>query len=61
MAQNTSPRGNNTCLSIPSGLGTMLEKNMFFAPVTLVDPLLAPAAHGPGCPASPPSDPGKGV
>ena len=32
----------NTCLSIPSGPGTTLEKKIFFALGTLVDPLLAP-------------------
>ena len=46
----------NTCLSIPSGLGTSLEKIFFFAPGTLVDPPLAPTARWPGCPSAPPSD-----
>ena len=32
----------NTCLSIPSGLGTTLKKFVFFAPGTPVDPPLAP-------------------
>ena len=32
----------NTCLSIPSGLAITLEKMIFFAPGTLVDPSLAP-------------------
>ena len=36
-----SKRAKNTCLSIPSGLGTTLEKLIFFAPGTLVDPPLA--------------------
>ena len=31
-------------------------KNHFFAPGTLVDPPLAPAVRGPGCPPAPPSD-----
>ena len=51
-----SKRAKNTCLSIPSGLGTTLEKMIFFAPGTLVDPPLAPAVRGPGCPPAPPSD-----
>ena len=46
----------NTCLSIPSGLRTTLEKKNFFAPGTLVDPPLARAVRGPGCPPAPPSD-----
>ena len=60
MAQNVPPTGSkrpkNTCLSISSGLGTTLKKIIFFAPGTLVDPLLAPAVRGPGCPPAPPSD-----
>ena len=60
MAQNAPPRAQkrprNTCLSIPSGLGTTLEKMIFFGPGTLVDPLLAPTVRGPGCPPAPPSD-----
>ena len=51
-----SKQAKNTCLSIPSGLGTTLEKMIFFAPGTLVDPPLAPAVRGPGCPPAPPSD-----
>ena len=51
-----SKRPKNTCLSIPSGLGTTLEKMIFFAPGTLVDPPLAPAMRGPGCPPAAPSD-----
>ena len=39
----------NTCLSIPSGLGTTLEKMIFFARGTLLDPPLAPTVRGPGC------------
>ena len=46
----------NTCLSIPSGLGTTLEKIFFFAPGTLVDPPLALAGRGPSCPPAAPSD-----
>ena len=45
-----------TCLSIPCGLRTTLEKMIFFAPGTLVDPPLASAVRGPGCPLAPPSD-----
>ena len=46
----------NTCLSIPSGVETTLEKMIFFAPGTLVDPPLAPTVRGLGCPPAPPSD-----
>ena len=46
----------DTCLSIPSGLGRILERIIFFAPGTPVDPPLAPAVCGPSCPPSPPSD-----
>ena len=45
-----SIRAKNTCLSIPSGLGTNLEKMIFFAPGTPVDPPLAPTVRGPGYP-----------
>ena len=51
-----SKRPKNTSLSIPSGLGTTLEKCIFFAPGTLVDPPLARTVPGPGCPPAPPSD-----
>ena len=51
-----SKRAKNTCLSIPSGLGTTLEKMIFFALGTSVDPPVAPAVRGPGCPPAPPSD-----
>ena len=51
-----SKRAKNTCLSIPSGLGTTLEKTIFFAPGTMVDPPLAPTVRGPRCPPAPPSD-----
>ena len=46
----------NTCLSIPTGLGTILEKSIFFAPGTVVDPPLAPTVRRLGCPPAPPSD-----
>ena len=46
----------NTCLSIPSGLGTTLEKIIFFAPGTLVDPPLAPTVRGLAGPPAAPSD-----
>ena len=52
----SSKRAKNTCLSIPSGLGTTLEKMFFFAPGTLVDPSLAPTMRGLCCPPAPPSD-----
>ena len=55
-ATTGSKRAENTCLSIPSGLGTTLEKMFFFAPETLVDPPVAPAVRGPGCPPAVPSD-----
>ena len=55
-ATTGSKRPKNTCLSIPSGLGTTLEKTIFFARRTLVDPPLAPAVRGPGCPPAPPND-----
>ena len=51
-----SKQAKNTCLSIPSGPGTTLEKMIFFAPGTLVDRPSAPAVRGPGCPPAPPSD-----
>ena len=49
-APTGSKRAKNTCLSIRSGLGTTLEKMIFFAPGTLVDPPLAPAVRGAGLP-----------
>ena len=55
-ATTGSKRPKNTCLSIPSGLGTTLEKINFFATGTLVDPPLAPTVRGLGCPPAPPSD-----
>ena len=55
-ATTGSKRPKNTCLSIPSGLGTTLGKTIFFAPGTLVHPPLAPAVHRLGCPQAPPSD-----
>ena len=51
-----SKRPKNTCLSIPTCLGTTLEKTIFFAPGTLVDPPLALGGRAPGCPPAPPSD-----
>ena len=33
-----------------------MEKMIFFAPGTLVDPPLAPSVRQPGCPPAPPSD-----
>ena len=55
-ATTGSKRAKNACLSIPSGLGTTLEKMIFFDPGTLVDPPVAPSVRGPGCPPAPPSD-----
>ena len=55
-ATTGSKRPKNTCLSIPSGLGTTLEKIIFFALGTLVDPPLAPTVRGLGCPGAAPSD-----
>ena len=53
-ATTASKRPKNTCLSIPSGLGTTSEKKIFSAPGTLVDPPLAPTVRGlPGPPAAP--------
>ena len=46
----------NTCLSIPSGLGTTLKKNIFFASGTPVDPPLAPIVRGLWCPPATRSD-----
>ena len=56
MAQNASTLSQNTCLSIPSGLGRTLEKMIFVAPGSLAGPPLAPTVRGPGCPPAPPSD-----
>ena len=55
-ATTGSKRPKNTCLSIPSGLGTTLEKMIFFAPGTLVDPPLAPTMRGLAGPPAAPSD-----
>ena len=53
-ATTGSKRPKNTCLSIPSGLGRTLEKIIFFALGTLVDPPLAPTVRGlAGPPAAP--------
>ena len=51
-----SKRPKNTCLSIPSGLGTTLEKIIYFALGTLVDPPLAPTVRGLAGPPAAPSD-----
>ena len=56
MVQNAPPRAKNTCLSIPSGLGTTLKKIIFFAPGTPVDPPLAPIVRGLAGPPAAPSD-----
>ena len=55
-ATTGSKRPKNTCLSIPSGLGTTLEKMIFFALGTLVDPPLAPTVRGLAGPPAAPSD-----
>ena len=55
-ATTGSKRPKNTFFSIPSGLGTTLEKMIFFALGTLVDPPLPPTVRGPGCPPAAPSD-----
>ena len=55
-ATTGSKRPKNTCLSIPSGLGTTLEKIIFFGPGTLVDPPLAPTVRGLAGPPAAPSD-----
>ena len=55
-ATTGSKRAKNTCLSIPSGLGTTLEKIIFFAPETLVDPPLAPTVRGLAGPPAAPND-----
>ena len=51
-----SKQPKNTCLSIPSGLGTTLEKMFFFALGTLVDPPLAPTVRGLARPPAAPSN-----
>ena len=55
-ATTGSKRPKNTCLSILSGLGTTLEKIIFFALGTLVDPPLAPTVRGLAGPPAAPSD-----
>ena len=55
-ATTGSKRPQNTCLSIPSGLGTTLEKMVFFALGTLVDPPLAPTVRRLAGPPAAPSD-----
>ena len=60
MAQKSATAGSkrpkNTCLSIPSCLATTLEKNVFFARGTVVDPPLAPTQRGLASPPAAPSD-----
>ena len=59
-----SKQAEKTCLSIPSGLGTTLEKIFFFAPQTVVsnmDPPLASTVRGMSYPLAPPNAPGTGV
>ena len=51
-----SKRPKSTGLSIPSGQGTTLEKIIFFALGTLVDPPLAPTVRGLAGPPAAPSD-----
>ena len=51
-ATTGSKRPKNTCSSIASGLGATLEKIIFFALGTLVDPPLAPTVLA-GPPAAP--------
>ena len=55
-ATKVSKRPKNTCLSIPSGLGTTLEKIIFFALGILVDPPLAPTVRGLAGPPAAPSN-----
>ena len=55
-ATTGSKRPKNTCLRIPSGLGTTLKKIIFFALGTLVDPPLAPTVRGLAGPRAAPSD-----
>ena len=60
MAQNASPRLQNRLKTLVSASQVVwenfLEKMIFFALGTLVDPPLAPAVRGPGCPPARPSD-----
>ena len=60
-ATTASKRPKNTRLSISSGLGTTLEKMIFFALGTLVDPPLAPTVRGLAGPPAAPSDHWYGV
>ena len=55
-ATTGSKRPKNTCLSIRSDLGTTLEKISFFAPVSPVDPPLAPSVPWLAGPPAPPTD-----
>ena len=50
MAQNAPPRPKNTCLSIPSGLGTTLEKMIFFCPGDPGGPTVGPRRARAGLP-----------
>ena len=57
MGQNAPPQvPSASSFSIPSGLGAYLEKMIFFAQGTPVDPLLAPTVREPRCRPAPPSD-----
>ena len=51
-----SKRAQNTCLSTQVVWEQLWKKMIFFSPGTLVDPPLAPAMRGPGCPPAPPSN-----
>ena len=55
-ATTGSKRPKNTCLRIPSGLRTTLEKIIFFALGTLVDPPLAATVRGLAGPPAAPRD-----
>ena len=55
-ATTGSERPKNTCLSIPSGLGTTLQKMNFFPLGTPVDPPLATTVRGLAGPPAAPSD-----
>ena len=55
-ATTGSKRPRTNCLSIPSRLGTTLEKIISSAPGTLVDPPLAPTVRGLAGPPAAPSD-----
>ena len=55
-ATKGSKRAKNACLSIPSGLGTTLEKNIFFTLGGPGGPTVGPNRARAGCPPAPPSD-----